>query len=89
MAHRISVVALGMLVVAAPLPAAQPDWTPITPVATATAPAGSEGTKYCMHVEPNTGSLVQTVQCWTRTEWAEQGVDVDQEWAKEGVSVVG
>ena len=32
---------------------------------------------------------VQTVQCWTRDEWAEQGVDVDKEWAKEGVGVVG
>jgi hypothetical protein len=41
-----------------------------------------------MHVEPVTGSLVETVQCWTRAEWAEQDVDVDREWAKEGVAVL-
>jgi hypothetical protein len=55
----------------------------------AQAPAGTPQSEYCMHVEPITGSLVQTVQCWTREEWAEQGVDVDKEWAKNGVSVIG
>jgi hypothetical protein len=40
-------------------------------------------------VGPVTGSLVQTVQCWTREQWAEEGVDVDREWAREGVGVIG
>lgn len=53
------------------------------------APAGGPQTLYCMHVDPITGSLVQTVQCWTREEWAEQGVNVDKEWAKNGVKVIG
>jgi hypothetical protein len=41
-----------------------------------------------MRVEPIVGSNVETVQCWTRAEWLEQGVDVDKWWAKEGVTVV-
>lgn len=53
------------------------------------APAGSARTLYCMHVEPITGSNVQTIQCWTRDEWADQGVDVDKEWAKNGVRTIG
>lgn len=53
------------------------------------APAGGPQTLYCMHVDPVTGSLVQTIQCWTREEWADQGVDVDKEWAKNGVRVIG
>jgi hypothetical protein len=53
------------------------------------APAGGPQTLYCMHVDPVTGSLVQTVQCWTREEWAQQGVNVDKEWAKNGVKIIG
>jgi len=41
-----------------------------------------------MKVDPITGSLIETVQCWTRDQWADQGVDVDKEWAKNGVKVV-
>ena len=54
-----------------------------------TAPPGSPRTLYCMHVDPVTGSNVQTIQCWTRAEWADQDVDVDKEWAKNGVKVIG
>lgn len=53
------------------------------------APPGNPRTLYCMHVDPITGSNVQTIQCWTREEWAEQDVDVDKEWAKNGVKVIG
>ena len=60
-----------------------------TPVSAATlAPPGTPATRYCMRVGPLTGSNVETVQCWTRAEWADQGVDVDREWAKEGVGVI-
>ena len=52
-------------------------------------PRGNPDTLYCMHVDPITGSNVQTIQCWTREEWAEQDVDVDKEWAKNGVRVIG
>ena len=52
------------------------------------APAADANARYCMRVEPIVGSNVQTVQCWTRAEWLEQGVDVDKWWAKEGVAVI-
>lgn len=55
---------------------------------TTTAPAGNERTRYCMRVEPQTGSRIESVECWTREEWAEGGVDVDKDWAKEGVRVL-
>ena len=67
---------------------AQPDFTPIAPVATGAAPAGTPQTRYCLRVDPVTGSNVETIQCWTREEWAEQGVDVDKEWAKNGVRAI-
>jgi hypothetical protein len=51
------------------------------------APAAGPNAKYCMRIAPATGSLVEVVRCWTRDQWSEQGVDVDKEWSKEGVSV--
>ena len=83
MAHKILVVAFGMIVAASPVSAAQPEPIPAT-----AAPAGTADTKYCMRVEAVTGTRLETVQCWTRQEWAEQGVDVDKDWAKEGVAVI-
>jgi hypothetical protein len=82
MAHKILVAALSLIAAASPLSAAQPDQ--ILPPAP---PAGPDA-KYCMRVEPRTGSRIETVECWTRLEWAEQGVDVDKDWAKEGVEVI-
>lgn len=54
-----------------------------------TAPAGTPDTRYCMRVEAVTGSHVEPVVCWTRAEWREQGVDVDRDWPREGVRVIG
>jgi hypothetical protein len=51
------------------------------------APAAGPTARYCMRVAPPTGRLVEVVRCWTRDQWSEQGVDVDKEWAREGVSV--
>jgi uncharacterized protein YjhX (UPF0386 family) len=42
-----------------------------------------------MHIEAITGSRIEKLKCWTREEWAEQEVDVDAEWAKEGVRTIG
>jgi hypothetical protein len=84
MAHKELVIALSLIVAASPLPAAQPEPDPMSG-----APAASADAKYCMRVEPFTGSNIETVKCWTREQWAEQGVDVDKEWAKEGVAVKG
>jgi hypothetical protein len=55
----------------------------------AAAPPGTAQTRYCMRIEAITGSRMEQVRCWTRAEWAEQDVDVDQDWAKEGVRVIG
>ena len=81
MTHRKLAAALGMIVVASPLSAASLQ-TPAT-----AAPDAGPGAKYCMRVEPPTGTRIETVECWTREEWADQGVDVDKDWAKEGVEV--
>ena len=51
------------------------------------APAAGPSARYCMRVEAATGTRVEPVKCWTRREWAEQGVDVDKDWSKEGVAV--
>ena len=83
MAHKELVVALGMIFAASPALATNQEPTPTS------APAGTPETKYCMRVEPVTGTRIEFVECWTRDEWAEQGVDVDKEWAKEGVSTIG
>lgn len=80
MAQKELIVAFGLAVAASPLLATNPEPT--------VAPAGTTVTKYCMYVEPITGSRIETVECWTRQEWAEQEVDVDKEWAEEGVAII-
>ena len=91
MAHKQLVIALGLIMAASPV-AAQPDSGPIerdsTQVAAQPAPPGGPDTRYCMRIEV-TGYAADPVRCWTRADWAEQGVDVDREWAKEGVRVIG
>lgn len=84
MSHKLWVVALSVIVATSPSAAATAE-----PPAARSAPAGSPDARYCLRVEAVTGSLIETVNCWTRTEWADQGVDVDEEWAKEGVAVIG
>jgi hypothetical protein len=76
-------VAFGMIFATSPLVAASQEPIPMA------APAGNPDARYCLQVEPVTGTNVETVQCWTRDQWAEQGVDVDKEWAKEGVKTIG
>lgn len=53
------------------------------------APGGTADTKYCMRVETVTGSRLERVLCWTRQQWADNGVDVDRDWAREGVRTIG
>jgi hypothetical protein len=91
MAHKIWVVALGTIVAASPLSATTPEPTP------ATLPSNeAAGTEYCLRVGPYTGTRLEGVQCRTREEWAEQCVfeelvmtcvDVDKEWAENGVRI--
>lgn len=54
----------------------------------APAPEGTATTRYCMRVTL-TGHVIEPIRCWTRDQWAEQGVDLDREWAREGVKVIG
>ena len=56
--------------------------------ATTGAPAGDANTRYCLRVDPITGSRMETIQCRTREDWATLEVDVDQEWAENGVRVL-
>lgn len=53
------------------------------------APAAAPGALYCLRVEPVTGSRIEAVRCETRVEWSLLGVDLDHEWPREGVRVIG
>lgn len=83
MALRKLAVALSMIA-AAPVSAAVQEVTPEPG-----APAGTPETLYCMHIEAITGSRLEKLKCWTRAEWADRGVDVDRDWAREGVKTIG
>jgi len=52
------------------------------------APSAPPEARYCLRVEPHTGTRIESVECWTREQWAEAEVDVDKEWSKEGVRVI-
>jgi hypothetical protein len=82
MAHGKLVLALSMIAAATPVWAARGD-RPMT------APAGTPDTRYCMRIYAVTGTLIEQTKCWTREEWTKRGVDVDKDWPKEGVRVVG
>lgn len=84
MSHWKSALTFGLIAAAVSPALAQPAGRDNMPGA----PAAGPGARYCLRVEPVTGTLVERVRCWTRAQWAEQGVDVDEEWAKEGVSVI-
>jgi hypothetical protein len=52
------------------------------------APPGTPTTRYCLKVDPLPGSKIETVECMTREEWANLEIDVDAEWAANGVRVI-
>ena len=89
MALKQLVIALSMIAGASPASAAIQDSASPGPGPTVGAPAGSDHTLYCMHIEAVTGTRLERVKCWTRAQWAENGVDIDKDWAKEGVSTIG
>ena len=76
------VIAFSMIFATSPVPAAEPDMAP-----GAGAPTAPPDARYCLRLEPNTGSRIETIQCETREGWAELGLDLDKEWAEEGVRV--
>lgn len=53
----------------------------------AAAPQAPPTARYCLRVDPVTGSRIETIQCETRADWAAMDVDLDAEWAKWGVRV--
>jgi hypothetical protein len=79
MAHQL-LIALSLISVQPP----EANAMPATP-----APPGTAETRYCLRVDPLIGSRIETIQCKTRDEWAALELDVDQEWAENGVRVIG
>jgi hypothetical protein len=75
-----SILPLSLALAALPLPAAGP--------AAMGAPEWTAQTRYCLRVDPGTGSRIETIQCRTRGEWAALEVNVDREWAENGVRVI-
>lgn len=73
------------LIVALSLAAAQ---SPAEPAQQAGAPAAPPNARYCLRVDPPTGSRMERILCETRADWAAMDVDVDAEWAKWGVRVL-
>jgi hypothetical protein len=59
------------------------------PAPVSVAPAAAADARYCLRVDPATGSRIETIRCETRETWAQLDVDVDQEWAQWGVRIVG
>ena len=53
------------------------------------APDAPEGALYCLKMEPITGTRIGSILCWTRQEWADNDVDLDEAWAEDGVKVIG
>jgi hypothetical protein len=82
MAPKTLAIALGAILSASPLAAASQQSDP-----QAGAPPGGPETRYCLRVEPITGSHIPGIACLTREEWAEGNVDVDKVWAEDGVGV--
>ncbi len=40
--------------------------------------AAQDQTKYCIEVEASTGSRINKMECRTKADWAQLGVDVDE-----------
>ena len=84
MSHRKLAAAFSLIVVAVSPALAQPAERD----AMTGAPAAGPDARYCLRVEPVLGTRVERIRCWTRERWAGLGVDVDKEWAREGVRVI-
>ena len=81
MAFKGLLIGLGAIIATSAAASTQPSQT-------TAAPAGDANTRYCLRVDPVIGSRIETIQCRTREEWALLEVDVDQEWAENGVRVL-
>jgi hypothetical protein len=84
MSHRKTAMTFGLILAAAAPALAQPAERDEM----AGAPAAGPDARYCLRVEAVTGSRVERIRCWTRERWAGMGVDLDREWAREGVRII-
>jgi hypothetical protein len=84
MAYKLFIVGLSMIAASSALTAAQPEAPPPAEVA----PPAPADARYCLRVDPLPGSKIERILCETREEWVMLEVDLDQEWAKEGVRVI-
>ncbi|MFL6737154.1 MAG: hypothetical protein ACJ8F4_08885 [Sphingomonas sp.] len=85
MAYKAALFALGMIAAASPLAASQPQ--PVIPAGEGAPPAPADA-RYCLRIDPVIGSRIAAILCETREQWAMLEVDLDEEWAKEGVRVI-
>jgi hypothetical protein len=53
------------------------------------APPAPDSALYCLKMEPITGTRIGSILCWTREQWAENDIDLDEAWAEDGVEVIG
>lgn len=83
MARKTLIVALTLIAAGSPVAAGQPD-LPLEG-----APEAGADAKYCLRMEPITGTRIGGIRCETREEWARMQLDIDQEWPREGVRIVG
>jgi len=60
---------LSLILAAAPAAAADP---------AKSTTAAQDQTKYCIEMEASTGSRINKMECRTKAEWAQLGVDVDE-----------
>lgn len=81
--------ALKTVLIAAAALAAAPAWGSQDPMAPEGAPPAADNALYCLKMEPVTGTRIGSIMCWTREEWADNDVDIDEVWAEDGVRVVG
>jgi hypothetical protein len=70
---KIATIVVLSLIVAAPAAAAEPASKRTT---------AQDQTKYCIEVEAMTGSRISKMECRTKAEWAQLGVDVDEVLAR-------
>jgi hypothetical protein len=83
MAYKELLVALSAIIAISPASATQP-----LPSREGGAPPAPPYARYCLRVDPATGSRMETIRCETREGWADLDVDVDKEWAEWGVRIV-
>ena len=72
MHHKLFAIVAGSVLVSAPALAESPESNSV-----AAKPAAKEKT-YCLQFGLDTGSRINRVECKTKREWAQVGVDVDE-----------